>query len=56
MPPPDQPLSPEAPPALDWREGGVPVSLAFDDPYFSLAGGLAEARHVFLAEIGRAHV
>lgn len=36
-------------PQLEWREGGVPVSTRFDDPYFSLAGGLAEARHVFLA-------
>lgn len=36
------------PPALDWREGGVPVSRRFDDPYFSLNGGLAETRHVFL--------
>ncbi|WP_207102260.1 tRNA (5-methylaminomethyl-2-thiouridine)(34)-methyltransferase MnmD [Paracoccus shandongensis] len=35
-------------PQLDWREGGVPVSTRFDDPYFSLAGGLAETRHVFL--------
>ncbi|MDP5307094.1 tRNA (5-methylaminomethyl-2-thiouridine)(34)-methyltransferase MnmD [Paracoccus spongiarum] len=35
-------------PSLDWREGGVPVSRRFDDPYFSLAGGLAETRHVFL--------
>lgn len=35
-------------PALDWREGRVPVSRRFDDPYFSLAGGLAETRHVFL--------
>ena len=33
---------------LTWREGGVPVSTRFDDPYFSLAGGLAETRHVFL--------
>lgn len=33
---------------LDWREGGVPVSRRFDDPYFSLADGLAETRHVFL--------
>ncbi len=32
-----------------WQDGGVPVSVRFDDPYFSLAGGLAEARHVFLA-------
>ncbi len=36
-------------PELDWREGGVPVAMAFDDPYFSLAGGLAETRHVFLS-------
>ena len=35
-------------PGLTWREGGVPVSTRFDDPYFSLAGGLAETRHVFL--------
>jgi len=35
-----------------WREGAVPVSTRFDDPYFSLAGGLAETRHVFLAGNG----
>jgi len=34
---------------LDWRDGVVPVSLRFDDPYFSLNNGLAETRHVFLA-------
>jgi len=34
---------------IDWRPGGVPVSRRFDDPYFSLDGGLAETRHVFLA-------
>lgn len=39
----------DQPPDLQWREGGVPVSTRFDDPYFSLAGGLAETRHVFLA-------
>ena len=44
----DQTGGPE-PPALDWRDGGVPVSRRFDDPYFSLNGGLAETRHVFLA-------
>jgi tRNA U34 5-methylaminomethyl-2-thiouridine-forming methyltransferase MnmC len=33
---------------LTWRDG-VPVSGRFGDPYFSLAGGLAETRHVFLA-------
>ncbi len=32
---------------LDWRDG-IPVSTRFDDPYFSLQGGLAETRHVFL--------
>ena len=40
---------PNGQPALLWREGGVPVSARFDDPYFSLAGGLAETGHVFLA-------
>lgn len=34
---------------LDWRDGIVPVSQRFDDPYFSLADGLSETRHVFLA-------
>lgn len=33
---------------LDWKDGQVPVSTRFDDPYFSLAGGLAESRYVFL--------
>lgn len=36
-------------PDLDWRDGAVPVSRAFDDPYFSLENGLAETQHVFLA-------
>lgn len=35
-------------PDLDWRGDGTPVSTRFDDPYFSLRGGLDEARHVFL--------
>ena len=34
---------------LEWRDGVIPVSTRFDDPYFSLAGGLDETRHVFLA-------
>ncbi|MEI4232275.1 tRNA (5-methylaminomethyl-2-thiouridine)(34)-methyltransferase MnmD [Roseovarius sp. D22-M7] len=34
---------------LVWRDGDVPVSTRFDDPYFSLENGLAETRHVFLA-------
>ena len=35
--------------SIEWREGGVPVSTHFDDPYFSIADGLAETGHVFLA-------
>jgi tRNA U34 5-methylaminomethyl-2-thiouridine-forming methyltransferase MnmC len=34
---------------LDWADGQVPVSTRFDDPYFSLANGLAETVHVFLS-------
>lgn len=34
---------------LEWRNGGVPVSTRFDDPYFSLENGVEETRHVFLA-------
>ncbi|MDO9639482.1 MAG: tRNA (5-methylaminomethyl-2-thiouridine)(34)-methyltransferase MnmD [Pseudotabrizicola sp.] len=37
---------------LDWRDGAIPVSRRFDDPYFSLTDGLAETRHVFLAGNG----
>jgi tRNA U34 5-methylaminomethyl-2-thiouridine-forming methyltransferase MnmC len=33
---------------LDWREGGLPVSTRFDDPYFSIENGLNETRYVFL--------
>jgi tRNA U34 5-methylaminomethyl-2-thiouridine-forming methyltransferase MnmC len=33
---------------IDWREGGIPVSARFDDPYYSLQSGLEETRHVFL--------
>ncbi len=36
---------------LTWRDG-VPVSTRFDDPYYSLQGGLAETAHVFLAGNG----
>ncbi|MFE3838943.1 tRNA (5-methylaminomethyl-2-thiouridine)(34)-methyltransferase MnmD [Pseudogemmobacter sonorensis] len=39
---------PATAPALGWKDG-APVALAFDDPYFSLKGGLEETRHVFLA-------
>lgn len=34
---------------LEWRDGDVPVSTRFNDPYFSLEDGLAETAHVFLA-------
>ena len=34
--------------AVTWRNGTVPVSTRFDDPYYSLEDGLAETRHVFL--------
>lgn len=43
---------PDQPPELDWRDEVIPVSRRFDDPYFSLAGGLDETRHVFLAGNG----
>jgi len=33
---------------LTWRDDGVPVSIQFDDPYYSIENGLAETRHVFL--------
>lgn len=33
---------------IEWH-GPVPVSLRFDDPFFSTEGGLAETQHVFLA-------
>lgn len=34
-------------PELDWTDG-VPVARAFNDPYYSLADGAEETRHVFL--------
>ena len=33
---------------VEWRDSGVPVSVQFDDPYYSLDDGVAETRHVFL--------
>ncbi len=33
---------------LNWKDGQVPVSEQFDDPYFSVEDGLAETQHVFL--------
>ena len=43
----EQPIPPKS--GLDWRDGVIPVSTRFDDPYFSLNDGLSETRHVFLA-------
>ncbi len=43
------PRSPHLPdPRLSWSPARVPRSEAFDDAYHSVAGGLAEKRHVFL--------
>jgi len=43
------PLSPSTDShALEWREGEVPVSLQFDDPFYSKEDGALETRHVFL--------
>lgn len=36
---------------VTWRDG-VPVSTRYDDPYYSLEDGLAEAAHVFIAGNG----
>jgi tRNA U34 5-methylaminomethyl-2-thiouridine-forming methyltransferase MnmC len=33
---------------IEWRDGDIPVSTLFDDPYFSLDDGVAETAHVFL--------
>ncbi len=38
--------------AIAWTSDGAPRSLRFDDVYFSRAGGLQEARAVFLAGCG----
>lgn len=34
--------------AIEWKGQSVPVSTQFDDPYYSMGGGLEETRHVFL--------
>lgn len=41
--------NPTSQPELIWRDGGVPEAVQFSDPYFSMEGGLAETRHVFLS-------
>ncbi|MFA0811768.1 bifunctional tRNA (5-methylaminomethyl-2-thiouridine)(34)-methyltransferase MnmD/FAD-dependent 5-carboxymethylaminomethyl-2-thiouridine(34) oxidoreductase MnmC [Microbulbifer epialgicus] len=35
---------------IEWREGGQPLSRAYDDIYFSTASGLEETRYVFLQQ------
>ncbi|MEL6411625.1 MAG: tRNA (5-methylaminomethyl-2-thiouridine)(34)-methyltransferase MnmD [Pseudomonadota bacterium] len=37
---------------IEWREADVPVSIHFDDPYYSLENGVGETQHVFLAGNG----
>jgi tRNA 5-methylaminomethyl-2-thiouridine biosynthesis bifunctional protein len=39
-------------PDLDWTTNGAPQATAFEDVYFSKAGGLEEAKAVFLAGTG----
>jgi tRNA U34 5-methylaminomethyl-2-thiouridine-forming methyltransferase MnmC len=34
---------------ISWSDDDLPVSVRFDDPYFSKVDGLAETQHVFLA-------
>lgn len=42
-------MPPETPEAkIRWEDTDVPVSIWFDDPYYSRQDGLAESRHVFL--------
>ncbi|WP_112312581.1 tRNA (5-methylaminomethyl-2-thiouridine)(34)-methyltransferase MnmD [Pseudogemmobacter bohemicus] len=46
---PDTPETDRPEPAsLSWLDDAIPVATRFDDPYFSLKGGLEETRHVFL--------
>ncbi len=33
---------------LEWRDGDFPVSIQFDDPYYSITDGRAETDHVFI--------
>lgn len=37
---------------IEWRDDVTPVSIRFDDPYFSIQNGHAETEHVFLAGNG----
>lgn len=49
---PDTALISGAETGLVWRDERTPVSPQFNDIYFSVDGGLEEARHVFLAGCG----
>ena len=33
---------------IDWRDGHLPISTRFDDPYYSKEDGRAETNHVFI--------
>ncbi len=37
---------------IEWRDGDLPVSVRFNDPYFSMHDGLAETRYVYLGGNG----
>ncbi|MEP0233681.1 tRNA (5-methylaminomethyl-2-thiouridine)(34)-methyltransferase MnmD [Roseibium sp.] len=50
--PPDAGSALHSAPDLEWLEGDVPRASAFQDTYFSRAGGLEETRHVFLGGNG----
>jgi len=47
-----QQMTTDQTPDLEWRDGLTPISVRFNDPYFSMADGLAETQHVFLAGNG----
>ncbi|UXS40038.1 tRNA (5-methylaminomethyl-2-thiouridine)(34)-methyltransferase MnmD [Agrobacterium tumefaciens] len=42
----------EVPTALDWRDGDMPYSLAFDDHFYCQTDGRLECGHVFLSGNG----
>ncbi|MBT4470702.1 MAG: FAD-dependent oxidoreductase, partial [Rhodobacterales bacterium] len=35
--------------SLEWQDERTPISIKFDEPYFSIFNGLDETRHVFLS-------
>ena len=36
--------------SLEWQDERTPISIKFDEPYFSIFNGLDETRHVFLSQ------